>query len=191
MLFPLLSSPVCASSTSAILSCVMTTSASLIWWYPISLSLRGENAHRSNLISVLPLIPMEALKPRLQLQLPHSTSTHPSISLLFFYRTSLSLIRLSVLAFLRCSTPTPSSWLGYFHYVGIPKCEGRVFLLLLRRMKKPFPQLGQIYSESVWLFLLFQSKSWIFPTPHVWSLMFDLYIDESSVPSGINHLKCK
>lgn len=70
--------PSWASSTSAILSCVMTTSGSLIWWYPISLSplRRKRSSLQSNKCSLL--IPMEALKPRLHLQ--RSLSSSPQFS---------------------------------------------------------------------------------------------------------------
>lgn len=67
-------------------------------------------------------MPVKALKPRLQLRLPHPIQQRLCFQI---YCTSLSL--LSVSCALGLSTPTPSSWLNYYHYVGIPKCEGRVF----------------------------------------------------------------
>lgn len=92
------SEPVWASSTSAISSCVMTTSASLIWWYPISLSplRRKRSPLQSN--NRPPLMPVKALKPRLQLRF--LSQSHPIQQRLSFqiHCTSLSLFRSPVLS---------------------------------------------------------------------------------------------
>lgn len=72
---------------------------------------------------------MEALKPRLQPLSASPQSTRPSLlkSTVPHFHCLALLCSPSLQTFLCCSTPTPSSWLDYYHYVGIPKREGRVF----------------------------------------------------------------
>lgn len=73
----------------------MTTSGSLIWWYPISLSppRRKRSPLQSN--NRPSLMPVKALKPRLQLRLPHPIQQRLCFQI---YCTSLSLLRSPVLS---------------------------------------------------------------------------------------------
>lgn len=120
------------------------------------------------------LIPVEALKPRLQLQL--RLAALPDLHPLPFqiYCTSLLLFKfLSIWTFLCCSTPTLNSWLDYYHYVGITKCEGRIFAFREDEKPKRFPvQVRFILSPSdCFSSCRIQNKFWPFLflltlTPH-------------------------